>query len=323
MSHRFYLTLNKFALLINLFFIGYLFHLSTNNQKIELEKCSSEHLSPTILYYEQRFFNLTHVIIPFHIKQIKILQESIEKKWSKYVPCTDANLYEKSQLPKVIFFAGYLEKIDLQALRILLQPLIKYLDCFSNGNRLDIITYEFNKDNDKHVLGSRLMFEHVLARNDQLLKDAAYVFYMEPDTRPVRSNWLIALQKEIGMGSSFWIRGSMYRGFKSYPTTYMPNKYHINGNAIYNIGDDSFRNFYFKILRPYVIAKHGDSANAYDTDSFEYLMDIKNQPHVRHLLQNFHFTDVIHNLRGQEFNLSSLLETNHQVHIIHSGNYES
>ena len=67
---------------------------------------------------------------------------------------------------------------------------------------------------------------------------------MEPDVQSIRPNWLISISQELGAGH-FWLKGSIYRAniiklTKNDP--YNLNYVHINGNAIYNIGNTDLIN---------------------------------------------------------------------------------
>ncbi|CAF0740818.1 unnamed protein product [Brachionus calyciflorus] len=263
-----------------------------------------------------RLYNLSHVIIPFHIKQLKSLTENI-KKWSVYRPCFEDDYFNR-KMPKLIFYVGYTNDETIKNLYYKLGDLLPYFRCFSNRYSIDIVKFKFSKKRDKHIVGARLMFEHVLAKKHYLFKHASYVFYMEPDCRPIRSGWIDALQKEIGF-NGFWIKGAMFRGkFEMKINKYLPNKYHINGNAIYNIGDRKFEDFYFKKLRPY-IQRHNDSITAYDTDFFEYLFDLKNYDTVRMIVQNFAFTETIQNLWLTNYSVKEIRKKYPKTFLVHGG----
>ena len=63
-------------------------------------------------------------------------------------------------------------------------------------------------------------------------------FLMEGDTRPVKEHWLTTLAHEIESEAPFAILGSIYRGDKWDQMLEKINpalKYHINGNAVYNL----------------------------------------------------------------------------------------
>lgn len=263
------------------------------------------------------FYNLSHVIIPFHIKQYNSLVENI-RKWSKYMPCLKKDFFNKKS-PKLIFFVSYKQESSVKYLHYNLSNLIPYFRCFSNRYNLDIVKYKLSYKEDNHVLGARLMFEYMLRKNNSLFKQCTYVFYMEPDCRPIRSNWINALQYEIG-SRDFWIKGAIFRGkFENKINKYLPNKYHINGNAIYNIGDDNFGEFYFKILRPY-IERHIDSITAYDTDFSEFFFDVKNYDYVKMIIHKFSFTETIQNLWHLNYSVAEVRKKFPRTFIIHGGN---
>jgi hypothetical protein len=39
-----------------------------------------------------------------------------------------------------------------------------------------------------------------------------YLFYMEPDTVPIREGWLDKVYEEVEFVDDFWVKGSIYRG---------------------------------------------------------------------------------------------------------------
>jgi hypothetical protein len=162
------------------------------------------------------------------------------------------------------------------------------------------------------------MFEHMLAQKDAQFNDAQYVFYMEPDCRPIKSYWLDAVTKDLGF-NEFWMKGAIYRGiFEFKVNVYLPNKYHINGNALYNIGNKEFQEFYFKTLRPF-IERHGDSMNAYDTDFAEYFFDVNNYETVRKILHNFVLTETWQNLWQTNFSIIELNKMYRNTYLVHGG----
>ena len=261
-------------------------------------KCNSNH-------------NLTNLIIPFHVKQLYLVEENI-RNWEKYAPCE--NHYNNFK-PSLIFFVGYSENDSIKNIENSLKNLKTFFKCFSN---FGIVKYELEKHDDNHVKGARLMFEYLIGRKHVLFSRVKYVFYMEPDTRPIRSNWLDAIQNEIGF-SKFWMKGSFYLGaFEFRVNKYFPNKYHINGNAIYNIGDEEFSKFYFNNLRPYIM-RHGDSITAYDTDFSEYIFDVDNYRTVQKIIHNFAFTQVILDLWRQNYSVAKIRKQFRNSYLVHGG----
>jgi hypothetical protein len=266
----------------------------------------------TISSFQFDYTRLTHVIIPFHIKQLDRLEINI-LKWKQYVPCLDM---EKRNAPKLIFFVSYSNNASIVALKERLNRLRSYYSCFSS---VHYVEYYFKRSElDNHIAGARLMFEHMLAQKDAQFNDAQYVFYMEPDCRPIKSYWLDAVTKDLGF-NEFWMKGAIYRGiFEFKVNVYLPNKYHINGNALYNIGNKEFQEFYFKTLRPF-IERHGDSMNAYDTDFAEYFFDVNNYETVRKILHNFVLTETWQNLWQTNFSIIELNKMYRNTYLVHGG----
>jgi hypothetical protein len=170
---------------------------------------------------------LSHVIIPFHVNQLKLVELNV-KKWKKYWPCEHfGNKYDQ---PKLIFYVGSSHNISIKNFEKRLNSLKENLECFSNSDKIETVTYKYSKEQDKHVLGARLMFENCLKKEHELFKDIHYMFYMEPDCRPIKPNWLNALQNEATQNSNFWMKGAFFRGEIKflYENEYLPNKYHVS-----------------------------------------------------------------------------------------------
>jgi glycosyltransferase involved in cell wall biosynthesis len=74
----------------------------------------------------------------------------------------------------------------------------------------------------------------------------SHIMLLEPDAVPVRAGWLSRMMREVESGSRFWICGSPYRGCAAIKMTQ-----HINGNALYHVGDPAFREFIETELLPY------------------------------------------------------------------------
>ena len=72
-------------------------------------------------------------------------------------------------------------------------------------------------------------------------KDYDYIYLMEADNRPCRSGWLDQLRRDVS--SSPWISGGIRRDGVEVGGKFSD---HINGNALYNIGDHEFRSFIAK-----------------------------------------------------------------------------
>merc|ERR1712139_637317 len=69
------------------------------------------------------------------------------------------------------------------------------------------------------------------------------MYWMEPDTLPVKVGWLEWLHKETQQmqAQGVWMRGSLQQhNMKMYGDL---DRYHVNGNALYSVGSKPFRTF--------------------------------------------------------------------------------
>lgn len=158
---------------------------------------------------------------------------------------------------------------------------------------------------DTHVEGARLMFEQFLRgkvvpeTETEQEPSLGYALYMEPDLVPIRPHWLnYVIQQVAWPVPEFWMKGSIFMGNAALMrrTTNVPNKYHINGNALYNLHSPDFQHFYYDQVRPFVMKRHGGkSANAYDTDIYEYLHDDQTYASTHQVMHKFQYTDLLQN----------------------------
>jgi hypothetical protein len=74
-------------------------------------------------------------------------------------------------------------------------------------------------------------------------------FYMEADVLPCKSGWIDSLLDEFSIHGKFWMRGSIIRGSDELTGNSLFAR-HINGNALYAIGDPKFRSFITDVIEP-------------------------------------------------------------------------
>ena len=260
--------------------------------------------------------HLSHVIMPFHPRQLESVKENI-KLWSKHFPCR-----KESKLEGIgfIFYVSS-SKRDIPNLNQLESDLFEAskpgLNCFSF---FSIVYAELSGKDDGYLLGSRLMFEKMIKKEiDFGPVKPSHIFYMEPDCKPIRSDWLKALNRHINESSSnFWMKGSVFRGF--YGVINQKNLYnrvHINGNAIYNLSDDDFSGFYFNVVRRVIKARFNDNG-AYDTDIYRVLF-WKNSQFTACFFHMFQFSDFIQNQWHSKYSLTEILESSPNTFFIHGG----
>ena len=65
-------------------------------------------------------------------------------------------------------------------------------------------------------------------------QDYMWFMQLEPDVMPLKGNWVQKIYQEtLDMKGNFWFKGSVHR------SRVVPDS-HINGNAIYRLGDQCF-----------------------------------------------------------------------------------
>lgn len=145
-----------------------------------------------------------------------------------------------------------------------------------------------------------LFFETMKA----LRNEAKFVFLMETDCQPVTPNWIRKIQKVCMQNEDAWIVGSHYCGVS--PLHWSVAR-HINGNALYHIGDRKFWDFlenrFWPWLNEYIVEKM--PGLAYDCGWETYLnrMEMEHGGSyewvlVRDILQRFRLSSFVVNIAG-------------------------
>eukprot|EP01119_Soliformovum_irregulare_P012295 TRINITY_DN3182_c0_g1_i1.p1 TRINITY_DN3182_c0_g1~~TRINITY_DN3182_c0_g1_i1.p1 ORF type:complete len:382 (-),score=89.60 TRINITY_DN3182_c0_g1_i1:37-1182(-) len=74
------------------------------------------------------------------------------------------------------------------------------------------------------------------------MKEADYMFFIEPDVMAIRDYWLDRVYEEVAFSiDDFWMKGSTSR-IPAYPS------FHMNGNAIYKLRDPKFHQVFIDTL---------------------------------------------------------------------------
>ena len=146
---------------------------------------------------------------------------------------------------------------------------------------------------------------------------------MEPDTKPIKPYWLDHLLNIITNSEPFWIKGSTFRGECLISKTKVENvrpdchqlgstiSGHINGNALYAIGNQEFKNFLNKVQNSEV------GIWPYDIAWLIYLRSPHREALMRGLLKNFVYSDFIQNFASANLDFSKVKE-NVWTYFVHS-----
>jgi len=120
--------------------------------------------------------------------------------------------------------------------------------------------YTVQVDEDGYKAGpNNQFFKTIRAARDL----GRYIFLMESDCIPIRSNWLGRLCEIVNGPEKFFVLGSAYRGSDTLGQQF--NR-HINGNAVYAVGDSNFQYFLDTFWEPELrrVVRHVDRRIAYD-----------------------------------------------------------
>lgn len=248
---------------------------------------------------------LTHVIMPYHPSQEARLIENMNS-WIEHQPCSmEASISNKSTFKVELMLypaTGRDEEMEKRLVDTFEGLPTRVKACFS---KVKVHFASLGSDGDEYLTGSMKMFEQMLS-GGMNLSNPSYAMYMEPDARPIQRFWLTHLDSICRFpNESFWIKGSLFRGdLSKMQSPVLYNLYHLNSNALYNLGDPSFPYFYFSLVKPFIANNY--HPGAYDTNVFKFLLNLGNYDYVRHVAHKFQITETIQNWWQSEYSIDEL-----------------
>lgn len=292
------------------------------------EQCTQNYGNGTCLdnystYHGQR---LTHVVIPFHTSQVARVEANL-RLWQTYPPCgrEGAPPHPNAPFHLVLYSSAdskkrtYIAELETRLQSAVANLTANALGCFQS---IEIQHANLSGSSDTYYKGTRLMIEKLIVGKLRLQFPAQYVFYMEPDCLPIRANWLNALDTNVRWPQpTFWMKGSIYRGYNKgvYATRHPPQFFHINGNAVYNVGDRQFRAWYIRHYRPYVQAASPRKDRSFDTDFWRFLYDLENIMVARQIIHKFVYTELVVNYWKSSYSVAKLRESFTNTYLVHGG----
>lgn len=254
---------------------------------------------------------LTAIIMPFHRRQIKKLMFNFGT-WNIFEPSTKS-LPAK---PELILFASGVDVNNFN--QIIGDYFAENLHLKEHFSSISVQFGNLTVKKDGYWRGTKLMFEAVLTKKLVFSSPiVSHIFYMEPDCVPIRKNWIDALVKEIKNEPEdlIWMKGSKYVGNPHLLEVGSEAlRQHLNGNSIYNIGSDEFRDFYFKHIKPNYV-----ELAPYDLRIFEILLQDDGK-----LLKEFghHFitTKFVQNTSGKFLFWHKYIQEEPNVYLVHLSN---
>lgn len=302
---------------------------------------------------------LTHVVMPFHVRQIGAVEANLASwtKFRPVLPAdstgNDSLLHNEPEIYFVFYSSANAsdpsQKKAIAELERKIHGFWKLLELNAgehqskkeniqiNGN-LDtiprkrvvagfsgyqILHANLTKSEDHYLSGSRIMLEKMISKELSFSgPPVSYVMYMEPDCLPVASAWLTTLYQQTAWPIlPFWIKGSMFRGGnRRVGLSRKPEVlFHINGNALYHIGDPGFRDFYFHIYKPWILSRSHGKERSFDTLLFFFLTDPFNFNIAKTIVHLFQYTDIIQNFWQSSYSVSQLAKAYPNTVLVHGG----
>lgn len=240
--------------------------------------------------YERK--RLTHVVVPFHYSpnQVDRLAKQSDL-WRRFPPCTTESGLDVS-LVWYLFADPTSEQSDTLN-HIYNKHYRQFSHCFASFH---IKSAGLGAAEDNPSMSSRRMFEKLLDNSIQL-DSPDIVLNIEPDVFPVKANWLGRVQRMLDPPTRrYWVVGSAYLGGEEFfeATNWACVLYHINGNALYDIGSGGLRRFYFERVRPFM-DKVMPGPSPYDVDMKRYLFKREHAKVARQVRSKFLYSDFIAN----------------------------
>jgi len=270
------------------------------------------------------------VVIPFVPKQTDRVLSNL-KRWStaEYIPC-DAlmDTWVRNSTDLVFYYdlplshPSVADSIGTLTEWLRYEPLENVItSCFQNVRFISAnlspeqsrnsYKMDFIKSSVKTEGTVRQFYKAV--NHPSLVKTYRHFFYMEPDHIPIRKHWLTAIFNDSLQGD-FWMKGSLMRyrprfscAFEPYRTQYLR---HINGNAIYKLGDPCFERFLESVSKEYPDL-------AFDTSINFYRLDLRHYATFQYTAHRFQVTDTMADLgviRYDECKLRSELPNTYTAH---------
>lgn len=270
------------------------------------------------------------VVVPLIASQAERLKTSMSRWGSdQFFPCSNSSYFRSiPRIPLVFYFDRPLDEETTAAAVLELQSFLAsnstasaIRTCFgdvsyrsarlsaresTNSYWMDIV------HNLVQTRGSNAQFHAAF----QVLSGGRYrhMFYMEPDTWPVRANWLEAVHNESTWGG-FWMRGTVMQyppkfniGVEPFRTQYQR---HMNGNSIYKLDDPCFDK-YRELTRNY----YGNGA--FDVAMTMYRLSMRRIRTFQAIAHRFQASNVIADLGVTWFSEAELVSSLPDTYLAHA-----
>ncbi|GJQ09005.1 hypothetical protein GpartN1_g796.t1 [Galdieria partita] len=255
------------------------------------------------------------IVIPFIDSQIELLKFQLSCVWEQFPPCFCFSDIEQVDL--ILFFSGSVRfkgnMLFLEFLREVDFNSFSWRHCFED---IYLMSAELPSECDTHPEGTCIMFYQIFPT---LENNYLYFQIIEPDVTPFRHD-LAWLQEVVAMTrdhNDFWVKGSvsacpsgMKPHFRTFCIQYSIGTawidYHINGNALYKLGDRDFDVYLQRVQKRYVRKRNGKTVQGcsgtfyggYDVSIFQYLYSshtFEEWEYIQSVLHHFSYDTAILN----------------------------
>ena len=208
------------------------------------------------------------------------LHLSLDKKWSDYDKKLISKHIKKSKLKNLKVFFHSVGMSDTESVYMKVKKINriswrKILDNQQSPNinnsfekkelkALDDLDYGYkNGPNQQFYFSIKKIIDKTKPNdNDSLI-------LLECDTLIIKNNWIDLINNQLKKFDSFWILGSKAISYLDLNEVF---KDHLNGNSIYGIGDDNFKNFLETWMEIHLSLSKTNKWLAYDV-IFSYLLN--------------------------------------------------
>lgn len=261
--------------------------------------------------------------MPFTGHDYKELIKNLNSTWKTFSPCSKAHNYQEFK-DLIFYFHKSYELLPQNGLQELKQ--VANFDsirrCF---RKIRFMSADLTDLEDKYPLGPSNMFFKLF--HTSLPKEYGSLFWMEPDVFACRSNWLNRLYEEFALDTEFWVKGSILMNSSHVPKGELYKDYtfsrHINGNALYRIGNPEFVQWVLNEVEtsfrksPETYLWSWDIAFELIRNSWVNEMQWEDYAKTT---TRFKYSNLIHNYYRAEVDLKQICSLNRNTYLLHGRN---
>ena len=282
-----------------------------------------ENTSPIIGFDDASFQDASFaLIIPFAGWQSDLVLRNIQDVWSRWPPCFLPRMHSTDLY---IYYHQDITKSD-HLIPLLRSAFLKHANVSSCFKTIQFLNAGLSDANDVYPLAAARMF-FKLFKSSKLIRYPA-MYYMEPDNIPCKQGWLDQLFRESRVPGGFWVRGKFVESLRKSgsiirdrdPVTgQYPYSQHINGNALYAIGDADFRSFVSHIVEPAFWGDPDEFLGGYDVALYMIRQNrtLISWIYYTETIHLFQYTSLIQNLYRTPGNSSLICDEFPKTYLVH------